>query len=191
MCSWRATLPRLRPGRSEESREAMTLTFPDYFPESFLARVVAADASAELKFRAEMSSTQCDVQRAVIRYVHTVALACAQATCEAVRAGEWPVADIAETVEEFWRRLRVYVGLELYPDWSSSSLVEKAFVGVRAARKLDQYAAQKVDHLRAFILCGSDRATVSLIPPSASSRQREPAWAGERPPRTAELHASM
>ena len=62
---------------------------------------------------------------------------------------------------------------------------------VRAARKLDQYAAQKVDHLRAFILCGSDRATVSLIPPSASSRQREPAWAGERPPRTAELHASM
>ena len=52
---------------------------------------------------------------------------------------------------------------------------------VRAARKLDQYAAQKVDHLRAFILCGSDRATVSLIPPSASSRQREPAWAGERP----------
>ena len=62
---------------------------------------------------------------------------------------------------------------------------------VRAARKLDQYAAQKVDHLRAFILCGSDRATVNLIPPSASSRQREPAWAGERPPRTAELHASM
>ena len=109
----------------------MALTFPDYFPESFLARVVAADAAAEFEYRGEMSSAQCDVQRAITRYVHTVALACAQATCEAVRAGEWPVAELAGTVEEFWRRLRVYVDLELCPDWSSRSLVEAAFAGLK------------------------------------------------------------
>ena len=142
----------------------MTLTFPDYFPESFLARVVAADASAELKFRAEMSSTQCDVQRAVIRYVHTVALACAQATCEAVRAGEWPVADIAETVEEFWRRLRVYVGLELYPDWSSSSLVEKAFVGLQQSPEWVQHLGERRALAEGQGARGSEDAVVNRVP---------------------------
>ena len=60
----------------------MALTFPDYFPESFLARVVAADAAAEFECRGEMSSAQCDVQRAITRYVHTVVLS----TCR-TRAG--------------------------------------------------------------------------------------------------------
>ncbi len=121
----------------------MALTFPDYFPESFLARVVAADAAAEFEYRGEMSSAQCDVQRAITRYVHTVALACAQATCEAVRAGERPIAELAGTVEEFWRRLRVYVDLELCPDWSSRSLVEAAFAGLKQSPEWVQHLGER------------------------------------------------
>ena len=107
---------------------------------------------------------QCDVQRAITRYVHTVALACAQATCEAVRAGEWPVADIAETVEEFWRRLRVYVGLELYPDWSSSSLVEKAFVGLQQSPEWRQHLEERRALAEGQGACGSEDAVVNRVP---------------------------
>ena len=142
----------------------MALTFPDYFPESFLDRVVAADAAAEFECRGEMSSAQCDVQRAITRYVHTVALACAQATCEAVRAGEWPVADIAETVEEFWRRLRVYVGLELYPDWSSSSLVEKAFVELKQSPEWLQHLGERRTLAEARVASGPEDAVVNRVP---------------------------
>ena len=142
----------------------MALTFPDYFPESFLARVVAADAAAEFEYRGEMSSAQCDVQRAITRYVHTVALACAQATCEAVRAGERPVAELAGTVEEFWRRLRVYVDLELCPDWSSRSLVEAAFAGLKQSPEWVQHLGERRALAEGQGASGSEDAVVNRVP---------------------------
>ncbi len=145
----------------------MALTFPDYFPKPFLDRVVAADAAAEFECRGEMSSAQCDVQRAITRYVHTVALACAQATCEAVRAGEWPVAELAGTVEEFWRRLRVYVDLELCPDWSSRSLVEAAFVGLKQSPEWLQHLGERRTLAEARVASGPEDAVANRVPAQA------------------------
>ena len=142
----------------------MALTFPDNFPKSFLARVVAADAAAEFECRGEMSSAQCDVQRAITRYVHTVALACAQATCEAVRAGEWPVAELAGTVEEFWRRLRVYVDLELYPDWSSRSLVEAALAGLKQSPEWVRHLGERRALAEDRVACGPEDAVANRVP---------------------------
>ena len=64
----------------------MALTYPPYFPDAFLAPVVAAEADAERTFRNTTTGAALDrgsVKAAVVTYVKTVALVGARFSSDA------------------------------------------------------------------------------------------------------------
>ena len=96
----------------------MALSFPHYFPAEFLGPVVRTETEAAIQLTTTLNGLPRPLRRqsvedAAIAYFSAVAVAFASQACAAARAQHLRADEVAETVEDFCRRLRVHADSEL------------------------------------------------------------------------------
>ena len=153
----------------------MALSYPLYFPRSYLGPVVAAESVAERQFRQVVTpATEGeDVRRAAVDYVTDLVLAFAGQACAAASAGEIQVSSVSEFVEDFARRASVhaYYHLELKRIWYQwESFREQLMPQIHQSRGW-------LDHLAALAAAGRSLSTTptSRPAPLPVSESDEPA----------------